>query len=340
MNQQNAQDLLIRSIEELLMEGEVKPALDALLDLDAKSQAGIRNDLILISGNYNRALKAFKVEMTMDERDFARTSAQVRAGLLEVMKSVPRRLALNAQLRSLDTYQFNVPDAPRLEKILGPQDNLLKINWLKQALSAARAVCRVVCSDGELGTGFLIEGGYLITNNHVILDAKMAADTRIEFNYELDANGQIKSRSTYRLNADSFVSSPDAELDFVRVKVIDDTSQPLAQWGHLRFASGSIPVVGEPATIIQHPKGQDKQIALNANEVISVWKQYLFYNTDTEPGSSGAPVFNRNWEVMAVHHAGLSEAEGGLVINEKGEKRGANRGILAGEIVRKLGGAG
>ncbi|MER5327117.1 trypsin-like serine peptidase [Streptosporangium roseum] len=43
------------------------------------------------------------------------------------------------------------------------------------------------------------------------------------------------------------------------------------------------------------------------------------YQTDTEPGSSGSPVFNDQWEIVALHHAGVPapdhDAFGG-VINE------------------------
>jgi V8-like Glu-specific endopeptidase len=28
------------------------------------------------------------------------------------------------------------------------------------------------------------------------------------------------------------------------------------------------------------------------------------YLTDTEPGSSGSPVFNSQWQVVALHHSG------------------------------------
>lgn len=32
---------------------------------------------------------------------------------------------------------------------------------------------------------------------------------------------------------------------------------------------------------------------------------FLHYRTDTAPGSSGAPVFNDQWQVVALHRAGV-----------------------------------
>ncbi|MBL7775896.1 MAG: trypsin-like peptidase domain-containing protein, partial [Saprospiraceae bacterium] len=210
-------------------------------------------------------------------------------------------------------------------------------NWLEKALQASKAVCRVVCADGELGSGFLTEDGYLFTNNHVIPSADVARDARIEFNYEMDAAGNTKTRTSYQLDPSDFQTSTPDQFDFCRVKIIDNPQTPLRQWGFVQFDPSAIPTVGEPVTIIQHPKGQDKQIALNANEVLSVWNQHVYYTTDTEPGSSGAPVFNKDWKVIAIHHAGKTEAEGGLQINAKGDRKGANRGVLFRDIFQVLG---
>ncbi|MBK8969372.1 MAG: trypsin-like peptidase domain-containing protein [Lewinellaceae bacterium] len=337
---QNAQIIYLQTIEGLLEENEVDKALDALLDLDKQTQAGIRQDIIMQSGNFKEANKMFQRGMISFE-EFSRISARTRFGLLELMKEVPKRIQRDAKIRSLNTFQFQVPDEARLEKIIGPQSNLLKINWLEKALQASKAVCRVVCSDGELGTGFLTKEGYLFTNNHVIPSAEVAKDARIEFNYELDANGATKTRNAYRLDPNDFATSTPDQFDFSRIKIIDNPDSPLSQWGYVEFDPSAIPTVGEPVTIIQHPKGQDKQIALNANEVLGVWNQHVYYTTDTEPGSSGSPVFNKDWKVVAIHHAGKTDAEGGLQINARGDRRGANRGVLFEQIfqVLKNGGA-
>lgn len=334
---QNAQLVYLQTIEGLLQDNEVEQALAALLELDQQTQAGIRQDVVMQSGNFKEASKMFQRGMISFE-EFGRISARTRYGLLELMKEVPRRVARDAKIRSLGAFQFDVPDEARLEKIIGPHNNLLRINWLEKALRASKAVCRVVCADGELGTGFLTQEGYLFTNNHVVPDAAVARDTRVEFNYEVDATGSTKSRSSYRLDPADFVTSTPDQLDFSRIRVVDDPANPISQWGFVEFDPSALPTVGEPVTIIQHPKGEDKHIALNANDVLSVWNQHLYYTTDTEPGSSGAPVFNKDWKVVAIHHAGRTDAEGGLQINERGDRRGANRGVLFQHIFKFLGG--
>lgn len=333
---QNAQAVYIQTIEGLLQESEVDKALQALLDLDQQSQADIRNDVLLISGNYRQAAKMFQQGL-IDFNTFSQQTSRVRFGLLELMKSVPRRVELNSKIKSLNTFQFSVPDEARLEKIIGGQNNLLRINWLEKALTASKAVCRVVCADGNLGTGFITKEGYVFTNNHVIGSAEIAKTARIEFNYEIGSDGKTKSRTSYEIDVSDFKTSPPSEFDFARVKVIDRADAPLSQWGFVEFEPDAIPAVGEAVTIIQHPKGEDKQIALNANEVLGQLNQHLFYTTDTEPGSSGSPVFNKDWKVVAIHHAGKTDAEGGLVINAKGDKRGANRGILFRNIFAFIG---
>jgi V8-like Glu-specific endopeptidase len=61
----------------------------------------------------------------------------------------------------------------------------------------------------------------------------------------------------------------------------------------------------------------------------------VHYLTDTLKGSSGSPVFNSNWEVVALHHRG-----GWLA--EPGSKRMVyrNQGIAIGVVLRGLRAAG
>jgi V8-like Glu-specific endopeptidase len=71
---------------------------------------------------------------------------------------------------------------------------------------------------------------------------------------------------------------------------------------------------GEFVNIIQHPSGhQPKALALCDNQLVDVLDSCLHYQTDTAPGSSGAPVYNDQWEVIALHHSGARRDEAGHI---------------------------
>ncbi|MCC6413340.1 MAG: trypsin-like peptidase domain-containing protein [Saprospiraceae bacterium] len=333
---QNAQDVYIDAIKALIREDEIGMAIEKLDELDKKVKAGLDDDIIQQNARF-RSLQRDTRDGVSTTQDIDQRRAVLRRNLLSILDDVPRKLELNAKIHGLNAYQFRVPDEANLEKIIGPGSNLLRINWLEKALKASKAVCRVVCADGNLGTGFLDSEGYLYTNNHVLSSSDVAAQARIEFNYEMDAGGNVKSRSSYALDATDFKTSLPNEFDFARVRVIDNPADPIKQWGYVEIDPTAVPTFGEAVTIIQHPKGEDKQIALHANEVIGQLNQHLFYTTDTQPGSSGSPVFNKDWKVVAIHHAGKTDAEGGLVVNARGDRKGANRGILFGSIFQFLG---
>lgn len=320
---QNAQTLVLETVNGLIEENEIEKALDTLKDLDKQTGAGIWQDLTLQYSNYRSAAKASR-EGRIPFEEFRRYEAQTKYALTELMKEIPRKVALNAKIHSVGAFNFEIPDGAKLEKLLGPKSNLVTVDWLEKARLAANAVCRVVSGE-DVGTGFLTKDGYVFTNNHVIRSAEAAKITRLEFNYEVG-----KTVTSYQVDASDFISSPPDQLDFARVKVIDRGDAPLSNWGFVEFDTESLPLVGEDVTIIQHPLGDVKKF--KSDEVLGQLNQYLFYTTETEPGSSGSPVLNKDCKVIALHHAGKTLAEGGLVINARGDRAGANRGILFRDI--------
>jgi V8-like Glu-specific endopeptidase len=64
--------------------------------------------------------------------------------------------------------------------------------------------------------------------------------------------------------------------------------------------------VGDDVFVIQHPRGGPKQIVMANNEVDFVDDTIVHYSTDTLPGSSGSPVFDWQWRLVALHHEGGS----------------------------------
>ena len=54
--------------------------------------------------------------------------------------------------------------------------------------------------------------------------------------------------------------------------------------------------------LIGYPRGGALQ--LSNGKLLDHDDHRLHYTTASEPGSSGSPVFNREWKVIGVHHAG------------------------------------
>ncbi|BAH53692.1 DNA/RNA non-specific endonuclease [Rhodococcus opacus] len=209
-----------------------------------------------------------------------------------------------------------------LEKILGTAD-FVGARYLDAGVAAARSIGRVNIRDARgalqgYGTGFLVSPTLLLTNHHVLPDADTARSSVIEFDYQDGVDGKPRPVQMFPLDPARFFLA-DRERDFALVAVGAEPGT-LAQFGFnpLIQAEGKA-VIGEFVTIVQHPRGDKKQIALRENRIVDIPERFLHYSADTEPGSSGSPVFNDQWEVVALHHASVrapQHTEFGGVLNE------------------------
>lgn len=255
-------------------------------------------------------------------------------------------------------FRTRLADANRavvFERQIG-QSDLLRINYLERGLRASKAVCHIdVRNSNDTpvadGTGFLISPRLLMTNAHVLLDKSEGNHSLVEFDYEDDVNSLPKQKRVFALQADEFFYR-DEDFDFaiVAVSLTDIRGEAgLNQYGYLRMRAASgkaIPT--ENVTIVQHPQGRSKEIACRANRIIRRQGIYIHYAADTDPGSSGAPVFSDEWELVALHHAGVRATDdNGRILNKAGgiwdENEGddaikweANEGIRISAIVENL----
>jgi endonuclease G len=162
----------------------------------------------------------------------------------------------------------------------------------------------------------------MLTNNHVLGSIQMSKRSLLDFNFEDDIDFMPKNMKTFSLDPDSFFYT-DQDLDFslVAVKSTSSDGTPLSTFDHLKLIEEpGKAVVGETVTIIQHPRGGTKSVTLRDNLIVDLLDHFIHYQTDTERGSSGGPIFNDQWQVVGLHHAGVKKKdENGNVLTVDGE---------------------
>lgn len=214
-------------------------------------------------------------------------------------------------------------DGLALERIIGASD-LLPIAYFEAGTLKAKSVCRIEVHDRRgsvvgYGTGFLVTPRLLLTNNHVLPDSQLALYSLAQFDYENDVRLLPRPTRNFRLEPDRFFVT-DLNLDFTLVAISTKAAEgvELTDYGFLPLIAGSgKALVGECVSIIQHPSGAPKAIAVRQNQIQDVFDHFIHYSTDTEAGSSGSPVLSDSWEVVALHHAGVPHPDGsGYVANE------------------------
>lgn len=213
------------------------------------------------------------------------------------------------------------PGLAVIERILGKND-LMSVRYFELGIRVARSVGRVhvrTPKGSGFGTGFLVSPRLLMTNNHVLEDASIAGNCKVEFDFQEGPDGRLRTSVFMNFDPEAFFVT-DKALDFSLVALKGDVA-PIAKMGFngLSAEEGKV-IVGEYVSIIQHPSGERKQLALRENQIVDVLEDFLHYKTDTSPGSSGSPVFNDQWEVVALHHSGIPRKDAsGRILTRDGK---------------------
>lgn len=200
------------------------------------------------------------------------------------------------------------------------RDDMLDFGFLGQGYRAGASVAKILVNGFENGNPLLTDNGtqqvgagtcwlltpdLILTNHHVInnrlQDDVIVADkdftlqaqnSTAQFDYDYQ-NANIQSVQVQELIC------ADRALDYALLRL--SAKLPRAPLPiHNRIVS---PPPGEylPVNIIQHPNGNPKRVAVRNNLVNSSSAELLTYFTDTLRGSSGSPVFNDTWKVVALH---------------------------------------
>ena len=200
---------------------------------------------------------------------------------------------------------FAWEEQPGLEAVVG-EPNFKAVWWLENAVRAARSVARVVLQGGS-ASGFLVGPDTFMTNNHVFESAEDARTAKLQFNYRKLADGKDAPVDEWSCDPDAlFHTNPALDYSIVRVKPKKGKKAGRV-WGSFNLRHGQKVRVNDPVNIIQHPQGRHQEIAFRDNRVRAVKDTFVQYLTDTDYGTSGSPVLDDWFNVVALHNQRVAD---------------------------------
>lgn len=250
---------------------------------------------------------------------YLQNAATLLSGLAE------ERVILEAldkvNIRSTGAPQLDPTQLPEIQEAIVHTDDMVTFGFMQAGVRAASAVMKLMVPRFEngqvrqttngtpvqyLGTGWLLTESLVMTNHHVI-NARNEGEANAP---EADLHSQAKGTLTLMdYDADNLQGTQSNSIELV-------ASHPDLDYAILRIppATGRIPLPravrtvekGDPVNIIQHPNGNSKRFAIRNNLVSATSDTFIRYFTDTNLGSSGSPVFNDQWQVVALHRSSIT----------------------------------
>lgn len=233
------------------------------------------------------------------------------------------------------------------EKVFG-QDSFATYNWMMTGMSRAVPVARIgyETTKGE-GTGFLVKGSVmheslgdellLLTNAHVLSDNP--ADEAMSKEHAVISFEILDPGKSYKVQQIVW-SSPKKNLDASLLRFSPADAEKLALLKdklEIYPLMAHLPVLdsadAQRIYIIGHPGGGVIQFSMQDNLLLDHEDPRIHYRTPTAGGSSGSPVFNRQWHLIGLHRAGKKEM---AFLNGKPGHYEANEGIWIQAIRKKI----
>ncbi|HET9646970.1 MAG TPA: trypsin-like peptidase domain-containing protein [Microlunatus sp.] len=255
----------------------------------AQRQAKLRHLLEVIAGSQDQAVAARLTELLAD------------------------RPVVSASSSVAEPLEWQRSDPSGDERVLGDGPTFLDIAFLRRGVELSSSVCKLTMRHSDrnyTGTGFAIGPRLLLTNQHNLYDndhgGQPASSVRAEFGYERTFGGLTADPVVLDCDVGSIRGNSENDWAVIRTEVDLPAGTPL-----LGLEGAPAPRVDERVYIIQHPGGGPKKIGMIHNVVRYVDAQVVQYLTDTDQGSSGAPVFDEQWRLVALHHRWVSVTVGG-----------------------------
>lgn len=239
-------------------------------------------------------------------------------------------------LREIGFTSDEAVQRPVLESVIGANTQFLDVaSWRTKLDRLEYQVGRVEKAGRHRGTAFLVGPDLVLTNYHVIRAVTTGGPNGwgVRFDYKTAEGGVAVSAGTLvpfhqQWRVDLAPPSPldtkatedrngqepkDEELDFALVRLakpigsdsLRGNSQETRGWIKLPTEAldwNDVRSIG----ILQHPQGQPLKLSLQtpAQLTANPTNNRVRYTAPTKDGSSGSPVFDGDWNLIALHHSG------------------------------------
>ena len=250
---------------------------------------------------------------------------ELLAGALRKAPKSPRLVALSSELSLTST---GLP-SQGLESLVLPNVPMPDVvGWRKQMETLERSVCRIeMPRDIAAGTGFLITRELLLTNYHVadLMRTRAAApeNCAARFGFSRPSDGGSMGPAEGIGFASDWLasSSPVEELDYAVIRLNQPVDrQPVSRPEPCHFENGDVHL------ILHHPEGSPLKLSAGILTGCSQDRTRIQYRVNTEPGSSGSPIFTLGWLPVGLHQRGLTSYNEGIPLSLIAQ-HGATRGL-------------
>lgn len=299
-------------------------------------------DSFEIASTLRQFTDIWKKEMNND--DGIKILSMLRSTLLKKHGS---NIILDISDLQQQQLQFNKPNE-NLESVFGTT-TFRAYQWYRKGFERCSAVGWIGKDTGQgFGTGFLMKGAdlhpelkdqiVLMTNAHVVSDdpdrnagslLPSKAFLKLEVldpvrTFPIDKVYWCSSRYDLDVSILLFNKNVGKELEKL-------TRDILFYEPATKFAPGS--VSDSRIYVIGHPGGGGLKFSLQDNIFLNKHGDFLHYRTPTIGGSSGSPVFDDDWDLIGIHHAGSKEMR---KLNSESGTYEANEGILMQSVLKEL----
>jgi endonuclease G, mitochondrial len=247
--------------------------------------------------------------------------------MLRLQEFLQQRLVLDPVAVEVTPFDFDLPEPYndfQLESFLPQQLSYeADVGRLQRGLRRSTAVCKIAFSDRTTtGTGVLIAPDLVLTNYHVLSKQfqershlnQIAETLRFEFGC-ISEESDVSSNTLATAAPEAIVAcSPRTQLDYALLRVEPRITR-VGEIQPVPINARSQPLFSQTAlNVLQHPGGEVMQVSLSASGVIKVdaGQGKVWYVNRTRGGSSGAPCFDGNWDLVALHHASIARRFGSI----------------------------